>query len=167
MSEIIVPAPVWRRLVALGYDGLLYLALLMGGLVLAMPLVAFFFAKDASTPLHNYAILQLYGFLIGLGFFGHSWTRGGQTLGMRVWRLQVRRLNGEPLRWPVAALRFAAGLAPLLLGLWLGKTLGPAAYGAALLSYLPCLLSARGQAFNDLLAGTEVVTLPRTLSSSG
>lgn len=161
MTDLVLPAPLWRRLVALAYDGLLYVALLMAGLVLAIPFVAFLVADDARTPLHNYVILQAYGFVVGAGFFGWSWTRGGQTLGMRVWRLQVRRLDGAPLRWPVAILRFAAGLVPVLAGLWLGKQFGPTAYGAALLGYLPCLLSSRGQAFNDLIAGTEVVELPR------
>lgn len=161
MTDLVLPAPLWRRLVALAYDGLLYVALLMAGLVLAIPFVAFVVADDARTPLHNYVILQAYGFVVGAGFFGWSWTRGGQTLGMRVWRLQVRRLDGAPLRWPVAILRFAAGLVPVLAGLWLGKQFGPTAYGAALLGYLPCLLSSRGQAFNDLIAGTEVVELPR------
>lgn len=161
MTDLVLPAPLWRRLVALAYDGLLYVALLMAGLVLAIPFVAFLVADDARTPLHNYVILQAYGFVVGAGFFGWSWTRGGQTLGMRVWRLQVRRLDGAPLRWPVAILRFAAGLVPVLAGLWLGKQFGPTAYGAALLGYLPCLLSSRGQAFNDLIAGTEVVELSR------
>lgn len=161
MTDLVLPAPLWRRLVALAYDSLLYVALLMAGLVLAIPFVAFVVADDARTPLHNYVILQAYGFAVGAGFFGWSWTRGGQTLGMRVWRLQVRRLDGAPLRWPVAILRFAAGLVPVLAGLWLGKQFGPPAYGAALLGYLPCLLSSRGQAFNDLIAGTEVVELPR------
>ena len=108
MSDLILPAPIWRRLAALVYDGLLYVALLMAGLVLATPLVAFWVAKDATTPLHNFAVLQVYGYVIGLLFFGWSWARGGQTLGMRVWRLQVRRLDGSGLRWPIAALRFTA-----------------------------------------------------------
>ncbi|ROH87886.1 RDD family protein [Stagnimonas aquatica] len=164
MTDLVLPAPLWRRLVALAYDGLLYVALLMAGLVLAIPFVAFVVADDARTPLHNYVILQAYGFVVGAGFFGWSWTRGGQTLGMRVWRLQVRRLDGARLRWPVAILRFAAGLVPVLAGLWLGKQFGATAYGAALLGYLPCLLSSRGQAFNDLIAGTEVVELPRPVA---
>lgn len=164
MSSITLPAPIWRRLVALVYDGLLYLALIMAGLVLTLPVVAAFVAKDASTPLHNYAVLQLYAYVVGVGFFGWSWTRGGQTLGMRVWRLQVRRLDGSGLRPPIAVLRFTVGAAVCVAALWLGKHLGPLAYGAVLFSYVPCLLSARGQALNDWLAGTEVVELPRLSS---
>ena len=166
MTDLILPAPVWRRLVAVSYDGLLYLALLMAGLVLSLPFIAAFVAKDASTPLHNFAVLQTYGFIVGVGFFGWSWTHGGQTLGMRVWRLQVRRVDGSGLRWPVAVLRFAAGMAPLVMGLAAARQFGPAAGGIALLGYLPCLFSARGQAFNDWIAGTEVVVLPRLLPAS-
>lgn len=160
-TALALPAPLWRRLVSLGYDGLLYLALLMAVYVLATPFVAALVAKDASTPLHNFAVLNACGFLIGAGFFGWFWTHGGQTLGMRVWRLRVRRLDGGPLRWPIAVIRFAAGLVPILLGLWLGKAFGAGAYGAMLLGYLPCPLSSRGQAFNDLVAGTEVIELPK------
>ncbi len=155
-----LPAPIWRRLAALIYDGLLYVALLMAGLVLATPFVAFMVAKDASTPLQNYALLQGYAYLIGLGFFGWSWARGGQTLGMRVWRLQVRRLDGARLLWPIAALRFTAGAAVCVAALWLGKRFGAAAYGAALLNFVPCLLSERGRALHDFVAGTEVMVLP-------
>lgn len=166
MSDLILPAPIWRRLAALVYDGLLYVALLMAGLVLATPLVAFWVAKDATTPLHNFAVLQVYGYVIGLLFFGWSWARGGQTLGMRVWRLQVRRLDGSGLRWPIAALRFTAGMAACVAALWLGKHFGPVAYGAALLNFVPSLLSERGRAFNDFAAGTEVVVLPRPVAAS-
>ncbi len=50
-----------------------------------------------------------------------SWRRGGQTLGMRPWRLQVVAANGGPA--PVAALclRYAIGSLSLLaagLGFW-------------------------------------------------
>jgi uncharacterized RDD family membrane protein YckC len=155
------PAPLWRRLVALIYDGLLYIALLMTGLVLSLPFVSFFVANNAQTPLHNYHVLEAYAFIVGLGFFGWSWARGGQTLGMRVWRLQVRRLDGAGLRGPIAVLRFATGYGVLVAGLWASKHWGVAAGGIALLQYLPALLSERGQAVNDYVAGTEVVTLPR------
>lgn len=166
MASLVLPAPIWRRLAALFYDGLLYLALLMAGLVLALPVVAAFVAKDAQTPLHNYAILQAYAFVLGAGFFGFSWVRGGQTLGMRVWRLQVRRLDGTGLRWPIAVLRFSAGAAIGVAALWLGKHFGPAAYGAALLNYVPSLISSRARALNDFAAGTEVVALPRATPAS-
>ncbi len=146
---------------AFAYDLLLYVALVATGLVLSLPFVSFFVASNAQTPLHNYTVLQVYLFLIGLGFYGWSWMRGGQTLGMRVWRIQVRRTDGSPLRAPIALLRFSAGYAAVVLGLWMGKHIGIATGGVMLLHYLPSLWSERGRAVNDWAAGTEVVTLPK------
>jgi uncharacterized RDD family membrane protein YckC len=60
---------------------------------------------------------------IALGFFAGFWTRGGQTLGMRAWRVRVVTDGGGPLGPARAALRFAAGVAafvPAGLGFWWG-----------------------------------------------
>jgi uncharacterized RDD family membrane protein YckC len=56
-------------------------------------------------------------------FFAGFWAHGGQTLGMRAWRIRVVRDDGGTLTWPRAAARFALGLvaaAPAGLGLWWG-----------------------------------------------
>ena len=45
-----------------------------------------------------------------------SWRRGGQTLGMRPWRLKVQSIDGTPLRRGQLWLRFAVGTLSLLLG---------------------------------------------------
>jgi uncharacterized RDD family membrane protein YckC len=58
---------------------------------------------------------------IAMIFFCGFWTRGGQTLGMRAWRIRVVTDDGGTLDGRRAALRFAAGLVALLpagLGLW-------------------------------------------------
>jgi len=55
-------------------------------------------------------------------FFCAFWVHGGQTLGMRAWRIRVVRDDGGTLTWRSAAARFAAALVALLpagLGLWL------------------------------------------------
>ncbi len=63
--------------------------------------------------------------LIGViaGYYLLNWTRSGQTLGMRAWRLRAVTDAGKPLTWKAAALRFACGAlawAPAALGvLWL------------------------------------------------
>jgi uncharacterized RDD family membrane protein YckC len=57
------------------------------------------------------------------GYYLLNWTRSGQTLGMRAWRLRAVTPQGERLGWRAAALRFAWGIiawAPAALGvLWL------------------------------------------------
>jgi len=41
-------------------------------------------------------------------FYGWFWTHGGQTLGLRAWRLRVIRADGGHLDWLDAARRFCA-----------------------------------------------------------
>lgn len=45
-----------------------------------------------------------------------SWRLGGQTLGMRPWRLRVVAADGGELTWRALLIRFAVGNLSLLLG---------------------------------------------------
>ncbi len=140
MSALVVPAPLWRRLAAAAYDGLLLVAI---WLVVVM---ADLFLRGAAGLPYNAHVLQALLFLAATYFFGRSWTRGGQTLGMRAWRLQLRRTDGQPVNWPTALARFAcAWLAWLPLGL----------------GVLWCAIDTRRRAWHDTLTDTEVVLLPK------
>lgn len=134
------PAPLWRRLAAAVYDTLLVLAI---WIVITM---ADLFLRLAAGLPYNAHVLGAALVISAAAFFGMSWTRGGQTLGMRAWRLQLRRVDGRPVGWPTALARYAfAWLAWLPLGagvLW-------------------CAIDARKRAWHDTLSGTEVVLLPK------
>jgi uncharacterized RDD family membrane protein YckC len=139
-AALTVPAPLWRRLAAAAYDALLLAAVWMVLGVLDLVVRAMLgWPYDA----HVFRAVLL---LASLLFFGWFWTHGGQTLGMRAWRLQVRRTDGMPLPWPAAIARYAfAWLAWLPLGagvLW-------------------SAVDARRRAWHDALSGTEVVLLPK------
>ena len=73
-----------------------------------------------------------------------SWRRGGQTLGMRPWRLKVVAADGHPARTGALALRYAVA------------TLSLAAGG---LGFLWCLLDRDHRAWHDLASGTVLVRL--------
>ncbi len=108
---------MWRRLAALCYDLLLLaaLALLFTQLVLVVRLGTPVPPGTWWFSLCLLAIIVL--------FFCGFWVHGGQTLGMRAWRIRVVRDDGGALTWPRAAARFALGLvaaAPAGLGLWWG-----------------------------------------------
>jgi len=173
MPDLILPAPLWRRFAAAIYDGLLLIALWMVTLLLAcLPLNALL-----DLPPGN-AMNRVLLLGVALGFFTLFWTRGGQTLGMRAWRLQVRRADGMPLRLPVAMVRAMATL------LFWGAVLTPAiaqvihrapsleallphvmtasivAAGIVLLALLAARLDARRRLPQDWIAGAEVVLLP-------
>jgi uncharacterized RDD family membrane protein YckC len=158
-----LPAPIWRRFAAAVYDGLLLVGLWMVALVIDT-LVRDLFGLD-----RNWAALRAYLFLVGLGFFGWSWTHGGQTLGMRSWRLRVLRADGAPLRWLDASLRYAlmllcwgVVLTPALLQLPQlaarpnAATIAIATLIASVMGLLWTRLDARRRAPQDRLSRTEL-----------
>ena len=140
MSTVELPAPLWRRLAAAVYDALLLAAVWM---VIAM---ADLFLRGAAGLPYSVHVFRAELLLAGAAFFGWFWTHGGQTLGMRAWRLQLRRVDGGPLTWPTALARYAfAWLAWLPLGL----------------GVLWSALDPRRRAWHDALSGTELVLLPK------
>lgn len=90
--------------------------------------------------------LQLVLLGITAGFFIGFWSRDGQTLGMRAWRLRVVGPDGRPPRPAVAGIRFVVGALSFGLG------------GAGLLWRL---LDRDGLTWYDRAAGTRVVAVPR------
>ncbi|MCU7904803.1 MAG: RDD family protein [Candidatus Thiodiazotropha sp. (ex Epidulcina cf. delphinae)] len=107
LKDAAVPG-LLRRLAAMLYDGLLLVALL-------------FVATAAITlPLGNPDGINLLFFqffifeIIPLLFFTCFWIWGGQTLGMRAWRLKLVREGGYPVGWNDALKRHLAALFSLL-----------------------------------------------------
>ncbi len=128
------------RIAAMTYDALALAAILI---VAAFPVVLW----AGGPPRHFAAHLAFQAYLLAVvfAFFGWFWTHGGQTLGMRAWRLKLIAANGTPPDVRMAALRFAAaGLS------W-------AALGAG---FLWALVDREGLAWHDRLSGTRLVRLP-------
>ena len=109
------PASVWRRLAALCYD-----LLLLTALIFSFTLLVVAVRLGAAVPPGTWWYLSSL-LAIAMAFFCGFWVHGGQTLGMRAWRIRVVRADGGVLTWLQAAARFALGLvaaAPAGLGLW-------------------------------------------------
>lgn len=134
------PAPLWRRLAAAVYDALLLIALWMVALWLDVVM------RDALGLDRNWPALRAYLFLLGLFFFGWFWTHGGQTLGMRAWRLRLLDAQGRVPGWPALALRYVVAGVAL------------AAFG---LGYWWAWLDPQRRTWHDLASGTRVLRLPR------
>lgn len=64
----------------------------------------------AHPPWFYEAALRTALLVVTAAYFVVSWARGGQTIGMRAWRLQVVANEGGRLSWPRAGLRFVAAL---------------------------------------------------------
>jgi uncharacterized RDD family membrane protein YckC len=161
------PAPLFRRLAALVYDGLLLLAVLFLGTLALLP----FTGGEAITPQDSGAWEYAYrGWvaLLALGFFGASWTRRGQTLGMMSWKIRLLKDDGRLPGWRDVAIRLLSG-AILLLCAVLGlvalarpEALRLGQSGIVLLlppaaNYLWMIFDGASRSLQDRLTGCRVV----------
>jgi uncharacterized RDD family membrane protein YckC len=109
-----------RRFAALIYDGFLLIAVLMP-YIWAVVLIHGGAVTEASGRV--WWAFRAGALVIIAGYYVLNWTRSGQTLGMRAWRLRALTDSGKPLRMGRAVARFcwaAAAWAPFGLGvLWL------------------------------------------------
>lgn len=170
-STLAPPAPLWRRLAASIYDGLLVLAISMSITVVAAPILAFI---DGTS---DRPILQALILLGNWFYFTRSWTRGGQTLGMRAWQLRLRHASDDrALNLTVASARFFMLLLLCILPLTVGglaalqdRANAPAWLLLWLLPAFSMLLAGIGsrRALHDLASASEMVLEPRTDRSVG
>lgn len=109
------PASFGRRLGAIFYDSMLYgiTVLLVGSIIASIAGHLFGQELIASGSLFSRLlfILQI-GLLFAL--FGWSWTHGGQTIGMRAWKIRVVTNDGYQLNWQQAFFRFVSAFVSLL-----------------------------------------------------
>lgn len=111
---------LWRRLAALFYDVLPLMALWM--IAAFAYLLALRGRYDPRHP-HWAMRLGLQSALLAVtaAYFMISWTRIGQTIGMRAWRLKLQREDGGAIGAWRALARFVLALTSLLLagaGFW-------------------------------------------------
>lgn len=99
-------ATLLRRFAAIFYDLLLLLGVLF---VVSAIAVAINQGTAVTHPLY-YVSLAFISFM----FYGWFWTHGGQTLGLRTWKLQITGKNQEAVTWKQAAIRFIAAFASFL-----------------------------------------------------
>jgi uncharacterized RDD family membrane protein YckC len=106
------------RLLAMLYDSLPLLALWL----LASALVLLLRGGVPVPPWSLAFWLQALAlWLVAGAYFALSWQRGGQTLGMRPWRLRLLAVDGRPVTASAAWRRYllaTLSLAPAGLGFW-------------------------------------------------
>lgn len=95
-----------RRLLAILYDSIVVLAILF---IATVPVVLVTGGALEESVVYR-AALQAYELLVAFAFFGGFWRAGGQTIGMRAWKIRVVRDNGQRLGWRDAALRYLVAI---------------------------------------------------------
>jgi len=133
------------RIAAMGYDLLILLALWM---IIGAIHMVIRGETGANTP----GTLQFTLFPALLSgtflFYFWFWTHGGQTLGMRAWRLKVvhAELDGRPITLSQCIIRFLVGICSLLVG------------G---LGYFWVLLNSDRDTWHDLASHTRTLRTPK------
>lgn len=129
-----------RRLGALFYDSLLLIGV-------------WFFATACVLPLNRGEafmpgewLFSVYLILVAFLFFGWFWTHGGQTLGMRAWKIRVVSRAGGNITWVQALVRFS------------GAALS---FGAAGIGIWWILFSPENNAWHDCLSRSRIVWMDR------
>lgn len=93
-------ANLFRYLAAVAYDLLLLIGLLFFATAILLP----FNDGEAFTSRQFY--YPIYLIAVSFSFYGWFWTHGGQTLGLKAWKLKVVSNGNAPIKWSQAFIRF-------------------------------------------------------------
>lgn len=132
-----------RRFAALFYDLWVLAALWMLMAALALLMVGGDIDLK-NSPLVWHLGLQIALILVTASYFVLSWIHGGQTIGMRAWRIRLQTADGQGVPARVAWLRFPLAVLSLV------------ALGAG---YWAALLDPAHRTFHDRLCATRVSKL--------
>jgi uncharacterized RDD family membrane protein YckC len=131
---------LFRRLAAILYDTLLLLAVLFLAALLILPVSG----EGGLRPGHP--LITSYYFLITFLFFTWFWTHGGQTLGMRAWRIRIRSRTATPITLWQCLLRFLVAIV---------------SWGALGMGFLWSLADKEKLTWHDRFSMTELVVIPK------
>ena len=137
--------PLPRRLLAMLYDGIIVLGLLMLATAISLP-----FGTVNKVALHD-LWFTLWLLLVCFAYFGCCWRYGGMTIGMRAWQLRLICSDAPAVSWPRCFLRFLVGLVAL------------SVFG---LGVLWALVDQKNRGWHDLAARTLLVKIGGTSNRS-
>jgi uncharacterized RDD family membrane protein YckC len=89
-----------RQFMAIFYDSLLLFSLLYLATALAYPI----------TNGQKSLFFQIYLLAVCLFYFAWPWLHGGQTLGMKAWRIQLQSNKDKPITKQQVLLRFSMAM---------------------------------------------------------
>lgn len=127
------------------YDALLVVALWM---VAAAVVVI-----SAGTEIQpGNPVFQLYLLTVWYLYFAICWRVGGQTLGMKAWRIRLITIDDQRPGWGRITVRFlGAGVSLACLGL----------------GFIWSLFDGEGRSWHDMASKTRLVLLPRKHGAQG
>lgn len=166
-DTLLSPAPFIKRLLAVVYDGLISVA------VLLVTTWAYTLVAGAVIGWDRYEQMAEEGsikadpmltfilFLVLYLFFAYFWTRTGQTLGMQVWRIRIQNLDGISVSWSQALRRYVAAAAILLIALLGAYYLNEATLFATIPAIVALFYPINGLSLTDRASGSIVAVVPK------
>ncbi len=145
-SDALPIAGLFRRLGAMLYDVMLIVGLLFAYAACVLGIVNWQVGISDELNLGESLLFRLGAAATIIGFYTFFWLRGGQTLGMRAWRLKVAKADGSAMDLPSCMLRLATGTISLLV------------FG---LGYFWCLIDHNNLTLHDRFSMTVVVVMPK------
>jgi uncharacterized RDD family membrane protein YckC len=136
-SQQDLPSPhLLRHFAVMIYDSLLLFSVLFFAGLLAYPVT-----QGQSSFVYT---IYLWGVIFL--YFGWQWLRGGQTLGMRTWHIQLQPINGNQLTWRQVFIRFSVAIVS-----WLVFGLG----------FFWVIIDERHRTWHDLASKTRLVLIAK------
>lgn len=142
----ISPVSLIKRLLVIVYDLFLLVACLFIAEIIPIILNHGEAISIDNGVLIYYVVHPAYLLLVGFVFFGWFWTHGGQTLGMKTWKIQIQTSDGQQMNWSKSAIRFMAAIF---------------SWGVCGLGFLWSLFDNQKRTWHDIISGTQLIQLPK------
>lgn len=138
-NHILYPSPL-RRFGVVIYDSLLIIAVsfIYGYIYIAISKLVFNIETDSPSGF----LFQVGWLLTVISFYTYFWKKGGQTTGMRAWRIEIQSKEGHSPSIPQCILRLAT--API-----------------GWLLFATSFFHPQQQWLHDILSQTQLVLIPK------
>ncbi|WP_298446803.1 RDD family protein [uncultured Marinobacter sp.] len=165
-DELLPPATFLKRSLAIIYDGLISIAVLLVTTWIYTMITGWITGWDSmeqkaeAGQLSGDPGLTFVLFLVMYLFFAYFWTRIGQTLGMQVWRIRIENLDGSSVSWSQALRRYVSAAAVFFLALLAGYYLGSATLFLSVPAMIALFYPINGLSITDRFSDSMVVGIP-------
>lgn len=166
-DELLPPATFLKRSLAIVYDGLISIAVLLVTTWVYTMITGWITGwetlekKAEAGQLSGDPGLTFVLFLVMYLFFAYFWTRIGQTLGMQVWRVRIQNLDGCSVSWSQALRRYLTAASVFFIALLAGYYVGAVTLFLTLPAMIALFYPVNGLSLTDRFSDSVVVALPK------
>jgi len=130
-----------RRMFAIFYDSFLLIAILfiVTGIANTLNQGVAIEPNDTFYPLY---VMVVFG--LSYLYFAWFWIHGGQSLGMKTWRIKLQSSDDREISWKIASVRFFSAFL---------------SWGIFGLGFLWAFIDKKNRCWHDLLSHTELLDL--------